>query len=683
MGNAIPFPANARKGADLPQRGLPVSSVPRIARICALGLAFDELLEEVCREILALSGAEGGVLFFCRDDAVGGKLQAAATSGTHSDLRDAYRPGPAMDRLLDRLRGEGAIRADDTSLLAPADPLGELLGPLPVRSALLVPLRFGTRLLGFVALHVCSARRPWDEEVLRAMDLVAALLSAALERRRTEDSLRASEARYRFLAENSPDLISLHDPSGRILYASPASLQMLGIRPELLTGAPHEGFLHPDDAEKVVSETRRVAAGEKTGFPLQHRMRRATGEYVEVESAATPIPGGPGEDARVLRVTRDVSGRKRMEERLRESQQLAAVGMLAGGVAHEFNNLLAGIHGAVEMLSMVVGGSPQARAYLDVIRRMGNRAVEVTHQLLAYSRQGKHSPVPVPLRQVVEETLPAIQASFPSGIEVSMDLDTRQPPVHADVAQMKQVVAGLCLNAVEAMPAGGKVGIRIRPENGGDRIVLEVTDTGAGMDGETMARIFEPFFTTKSVGRGMGLAAIRGIVENHGGEIRASSRPGEGSTFTVFLPASVERRKSVRHASRAPIAGRGRILLADDEPDVRAVVRAMLESLGYTVVEARDGREAVELFRRHPDEIDLVLLDLVMPRLTGEAALGEIRAIDPTVRAVLASGYDESGRIREIVGGGFGGFLQKPFRRQELGEKIEEVLGAPRIPKAE
>jgi two-component system cell cycle sensor histidine kinase/response regulator CckA len=683
VGNAIPFPVNARKGADLPQRGLSASSVHRIARICALGLAFDELLEEVCREILALSGAEGGVLFFCRGDGVGEKLLAAATSGTHSDLRDAYRPGPAMDRLLDRLRGEGTIRADDTALLPASDPLGELLGALPVRSALLVPLKFGTRLLGFVALHVCEAPKPWGEDVLRAMDLVAALLSAALERRRTEDSLRASEARYRFLAENSPDLISLHDPSGRILYASPASLQMLGIRPELMTGAPHEGFLHPDDAEKIVSETRRVASGEKTGFPLQYRMRRASGEYVEVESAATPIPGASGEDARVLRVTRDVSGRKRMEDRLRENQRLATVGMLAGGVAHEFNNLLAGIHGAVEMLSMVVGGSPQARAYLDVIQRMGNRAVEVTHQLLAYSRQGKYSPVPVPLRQVVEETLPAIRASFPAGIDVSLELEAKLPPAHADVAQMKQVVAGLCLNAVEAMPAGGKIVVRVRREEGGDRIVLEVSDTGVGMDGETMARIFEPFFTTKSVGRGMGLAAIRGIVENHGGEIRAASRPGGGSTFTVLLPASVERRKSVRHAARTPVTGSGRILLADDEPDVRGVVRAMLESLGYSVIEARDGREAVELFRRHNEEIDLVLLDLVMPRLTGEAALEEIRRIDPSVRAVLASGYDESGRIREIVAGGFGGFLQKPFRRQELGEKIEEVLGAPRAPKAD
>jgi CheY-like chemotaxis protein len=194
------------------------------------------------------------------------------------------------------------------------------------------------------------------------------------------------------------------------------------------------------------------------------------------------------------------------------------------------------------------------------------------------------------------------------------------------------------------------------------------------MDEGTMSRIFEPFYSTKSAGRGMGLAAIRGIVENHGGEVGVVSRPGEGATFSILLPASPERRKAFRRAVPGPLPATGRILLADDEPDVRAVVRAMLESLGYRVAEAGDGREAVETYRQHHAEIDLVLLDQQMPRMTGEAALAEMRKIAPGVRAILASGYDESGRIHEIVAAGFGGFLQKPFRRQELGEKIAELL---------
>src|SRR5512140_853121 len=675
MGRTIPFPGGPPKGDGFPSRDVPISSVPRIARICALGLAFDELLDEVCREILALSGADGGCLFLGPRDEDSEMFSPAAESGTLADVGMAYRPGPALERLLDRMRTEGRVQADDLSLLPASDPLKRLLDPFPVRSALLVPLRFGTRLLGFVALHVSGAPKPWGGEVLSAMDMVAAILSAALERRRAEDRLRASEARYRFLTDHSPDLITLHDATGRILYASPASLPMLGIRPELMSGSPVEGFLHPDDAGNVVDEIRRTAGGEKPDGSLPYRMRGDGGRFVDVESSSTSFPEGPEGGRRVLRVTRDISGRKKMEARLAESQALSTIGMLAGGVAHEFNNVLAGIQGAVELLSTHAGGNPQARPYLDVVRRMANRATELTRQLLAYSRQGKYAPVSIPLARVLSETLPTIRTSLPPGVEFSAECDDALPPVHVDVSQMKQVVMGLCLNAAEAMAAGGRLSVRTYSEPGDGRLVLEVSDTGTGIDAKTMPRIFEPFFTTKGVGRGMWLAAIRGIVDNHSGEIRVACREGKGATCTVLLPVS-----SVPAAAESPStagqpAGAGRVLLADDEEDVRGVVHAMLETLGYEVIEARDGLEAVEIFRSRAGEIDLVILDLVMPRLTGEAALGQIRRIAPAVPAILVSGYDESGRIREIVEAGFGGFLQKPFRRQDLGAEVREILG--------
>ncbi len=671
----MPFPGNARNGPDLRSRHLPLSAVPRIARICALGHAFDGLLQEVFREIRSLSGAQECGLFLCAED---GKVESLGHgTGASQAPPHPYRAGPRMNRLIDRLRTEGAVRADDLSLLPAADPLKELLEGLPVRAALLVPLKFGTSLQGFLSLHVSGSPKAWSDEVVRAMDLVASVLSAALERRRTEDRLKASEARYRFLAENSPDLISLHEPSGRVLYASPASLHMLGIRPDLMVGSPIEGFLHPDDREKVVGDIRRVALGETGARALLHRLRRADGSFVEAESASTPVPGDADGERRVLRVTRDVSERLRKESVLREDQRRATVGMLAGGVAHEFNNLLAGIQGAVEMLSLVVVENPQARTYLDVILRMGNRAVELTQQLLAYARQGKYAPAVIPVKQMVAETVSVLRASLPRGVELAVDVEEGIPHVFADGPQMRQVLTGLCLNAAEAIPGGGRIEVSARRDKDGSRVVLEVSDTGPGIDEGTMARIFEPFFSTKSAGRGMGLAAVRGIVENHGGEVRAASRPGEGARFTVVLPASAERRKSVRQVLHSTHPGTGQILLADDEPDVRSVVRAMLESLGYSVLEAGDGHEAVEIFRQRHAEIDLVLLDLVMPRLSGEGAFVEMRRISPGVRAILASGYDESGRIDEIIASGFGGFLQKPFRRKDLGEKIGDVLTAP------
>jgi len=675
MGNAIRFPGGSPKGSGFLSRDVLISAVPRIARICALGLAFDELLDEVCREILALSGADGGCLFLSTRDAHSETFLPAAESGTLPDVSGAYRPGPVLERLLDRMRTEGKVRADDLSLLPASDPLKRLLDPFPVRSVLLVPLRFGTRLLGFVTLHVTDVPKPWGGEVLSAMDMVAAILSAALERRRAEDRLRASEARYRFLTEHSPDLITLHDATGRILYASPATLPMLGVRPELMNGSPIEGFLHPDDAGNVVAEIRRTAGGEKQDTSLPYRMRSADGRFVDVESSSTPFPEGPEGDRRVLRVTRDISGRRKMEARLAESQTLSTIGMLAGGVAHEFNNVLAAIQGSVELLSMHAGGNPQVRPYIDVIRRMADRAAELTRQLLAYSRQGKYTPISIPLSRVLAETLPTIRATLPPGIELSAECDDALPFVHVDIAQMKQVVMGLCLNAAEAMTAGGRLSVRTYSEAGDGRIVLEVSDTGPGIDAEAMPRIFEPFFTTKGVGRGMGLAAIRGIVDSHGGEIRVVSRVGRGTTCTVLLPVSDIPAAAEPLSAESPSGGAGRVLLADDEEDVRGVVHAMLDTLGYEVIEARDGLEAVEIFRRRAAEIDLVILDLVMPRLTGEAALRQIRRISPAVPAILVSGYDESGRIREIVAAGFGGFLQKPFRRQDLGKKVRELLG--------
>lgn len=675
MGKAIPFPGGSPKGGGSPLRDVPISVVPRIARICALGLAFDELLDEVCREILALSGADDGCLFLSPRDERSDHFSAVAESGTLRDVSEAYRPGPALERLLDRMRTEGMIQVDDLSLLPASDPLKRLLDPFPVRSALLTPLRFGTRLLGFVALHASGEPKAWGGDVRSAMDMVSAILSAALERRRAEDRLRASEARYRFLTEHSPELITLHDATGRILYASPASLAMLGIRPELMNGSPFEGFLHPDDGGNVVAEIRRTAGGGKATASLPYRMRSADGRFVDVESSSTSFPEGPEGDRRVLRVTRDISGRRKMEALLAESQALSTIGMLAGGVAHEFNNVLAAIQGSVELLSMHAGESPQARSYLDVIRRMADRAMELTRQLLAYSRQGNYTPISVPLARVLSETLPTIRTSLPSGVEFSAKCDDALPPVHVDVAQMKQVVMGLCLNAAEAMAGGGRLSVRTFSEPGDGRVVLEVSDTGPGIDAKTLPRIFEPFFTTKGAGRGMGLAAIRGIVENHGGEIRVVSREGEGTTCTVLLPVSVVPPAAEPPSAEGQPAGAGRVLLADDEEDVRAVVHAMLETLGYEVIEARDGLEAVEIFGRRAAEIDLVILDLMMPRLTGEAALGQIRRIAPSVPAILVSGYDESGRIREIVAAGFGGFLQKPFRRQDLGKKVRELLG--------
>ncbi len=656
--------------------------------------------------MLSLCGGEACYLA-ARGSAAGEpEIWRSAAPGAWPDLGASYRSGPSWDRLLDRLSVEGILAVPDAGELPPDHPALSFFGPYPLKSLLLVPLRFGTRMLGVLSLHTFAASRRWGREEVRLAEEVAPILAAALERRRIEERLRDSEARYRFLADNALDFISLHDPSGKYLYASPAAQRMLGYRPEEMTGCPASAYLASADLDRIAEGDRRLVSGEVSAVTLEHRLRRKDGTFADVETVSSAVPDDRGQIRQILRVTRDITERKRMENRLVEGQKAETIGMLAGGVAHEFNNLLAGISGAVEMLGLLLAGNAETERFLEMIGRLGNRATVLTRQLLAYAGQGKYSPEIVALNNVVMEDVPVLKAALPASVEIRMELAEESPVVAADITQMKQVITSLCLNAGEAMSDGGILTIRTRREGGtpdvfagtdaagaagkrirsgrpvaGERSVLEVSDTGCGMEPGTMERIFEPFFSTKFIGRGMGLAAVRGIVETHDGEIVVRSGVGKGTTVSVAFPVASGMPKESESRDALPLCGTGLILVADDEDDVRSVVRSLLESFGYKVVEARDGREAVERFRERRGEIDLVLLDLMMPRMTGEEAFAEIRRISPEVRAILASGYDESGRLREIVAAGFETFLQKPFRRRELGQKVGEALA--KIPRRE
>ncbi|MGE5700417.1 MAG: PAS domain S-box protein [Deltaproteobacteria bacterium] len=702
MGDTIPFPAKSRETGNPPSGDVANVAARRIARICALGLGLDELLGEVCREIKILCGAEGCHIVSCREAT--GRVEVWRSPPTEEwpDPDSAYRSTGAPGRVLDALRSEAVIAVGDLGLLPPDDPIRAMYDSLPVRSVLLFPLKFATRLLGFLSIYKHSAPGEWREGDVRLIgEILSPIVSAALERRGMEERLRDSEARYRFLADHALDFISLHDPAGKILYASPAARRMLGYRPEEMMGVRAEAFIHPDDSGKFLEGNRRLAQDDKAAVTLQYRLRRKDGGYMEVETVSSPVLDERGEIRQVLRVARDLSERKKMEARLFESQKLETIGLLAGGVAHEFNNLLVGISGAAEMLSLLLAGNAEAEKFLAMVERNGERAVELTGQLLAYARQGKYSPRIISLNQAVSEDVPILKATLPAAVEVRLDLKEEAPPVLADLTQLKQVVMSLCLNAGEAMPEGGVLAVRtwkaqhlsegleeVAAAAGGTATVivrsgkplsgpcaiLEVSDSGIGMDRETLSRIFEPFFSTKFIGRGMGLAAVRGIVETHDGEILVMSEPGKGSTFIVGFPAASGPQHVVEKADAPHLRRNGTVLVADDEDDVREVVGAMLRSLGYGVIEARDGIDALEIFRMRRGEIDLVLLDLKMPGMTGDRAFAEMRRMDPTVRGLLASGYDESGRIRELMAEGFGGFLQKPFRRDELGRKVEEAL---------
>ena len=422
-----------------------------------------------------------------------------------------------------------------------------------------------------------------------------------------------------------------------------------------------------------------------------------TGRPVDFETPALGRPDGltwyaarvapvrrDGRTLGLVVVARDITGRKRAEHeraaldgKFQEAWKLESLGVLAGGIAHDFNNLLTGILGNANLARVESPPGAPALTYLEQIEKISVRAADLCKQMLAYAGKGRVFVEPVNLSRVVEDMTHLLRASVAPGVTLTFTLLPSLPAVHADAAQMRQVVLNLVVNASEAIGArGGRVEVstahtRVPPDPElpeGDYVCLQVRDDGPGIPEVTRARVFDPFFTTKFAGRGLGLAAVQGIARAHGGAARVASEPGRETTFRVLLPCAPGA------AGRPAAPGREKtVLVADDDETVRAVAARMLESLGYGVVLACDGREAVERFRAEPDRFGWVLLDLTMPHMSGEAAFREMRRARPDVRVLLMSGYAEQEVNARMAEGGLAGFLQKPFPLSTLQARIREM----------
>ncbi len=379
------------------------------------------------------------------------------------------------------------------------------------------------------------------------------------------------------------------------------------------------------------------------------------------------------------------------EERLRQAQKMESIGLLAGGIAHDFNNLLATIMGNASLLRDEV--SQESRDKLDSVIQATEKAADLTRQLLAYAGKGRLVVEPLSFSRIIRAMTELLRASIPKKVSVKLALESGLPGVEADRGQLQQIVMNLVINAAEAIGANrtGTVTIRTRAQKvskidrisdeitggllaPGIYVCLEVEDTGCGMDQETRAKIFDPFFTTKFMGRGLGLAAVAGIVQAHHGAIQLETAPGRGATFRVFLPAGAPPERPGRSGRRPDLRGTETVLLVDDEAMVRSFVRRALERYGYKVLAAKDGREAVRIFQKNADRIGLVLLDLMMPVMGGDEAIGILKSKRSDLRVIVMSGYGESETTKMFAGKGVSGFLQKPFTAMQLVEEVKLVL---------
>jgi nitrogen-specific signal transduction histidine kinase/CheY-like chemotaxis protein len=382
-----------------------------------------------------------------------------------------------------------------------------------------------------------------------------------------------------------------------------------------------------------------------------------------------------------------------LERRMQESQKLESLGVLAGGIAHDFNNLLMVILGSVSLLQRELGRAHPTLAHVTQIEGASRRAADLCRQLLAYAGKGRFLLEHVSLNRLIEETTNLLQVSISKKAVLRLHLHAALPAVLADATQLRQVLMNLVINASDAVgDQPGLISIStgvVNADRGyleagfvppdlppGDYAYLEVSDSGAGMSAETQARIFEPFFTTKFTGRGLGLAAVLGIVRGHRGALKVYSELGKGSSFKLLLPAGAdepEHPRTERTGKMAPNAG-GTILVVDDEVKVREVTSRLLEGLGFRTLEAADGAEAIRIYREHARQISCVLMDLTMPRLDGAETFRELRKLQPDVRVLLMSGYNEQDAVARFVGKGLAAFIQKPFVLEELEKQLHGLL---------
>lgn len=519
-------------------------------------------------------------------------------------------------------------------------------------------------------------------------------LDARLEAQAT---LQLNEARYRTLVENLPVGISLVDNEFRITMVNRKMGELFRRSAESFVGQfCYDQFDKGKEIYLCYSDTKNMSslqvnqieaegirgddshfAAHLTTVPLQDQGGRSTGFIVLVEDVTAKIQAA--------------AEKRQLQEHLRHAEKMEAIGHLAGGVAHDFNNQLTGVLGYADILLLRLKDE-KFKEYVRNIKNSAERSASLIQQLLAFGRKGKYLSVPVAIDQIVEEVVSILERSIDKRIQISNICQDGPLMVLGDPAQLQNAILNIALNARDAMPGGGKMIFETKPfnppadwkfskvysEEQSDTNYLQVSvgDTGDGMDADTMKHIFEPFFTTKEMGKGtgMGLASAYGTLSGHKGHIDVESGVGKGTTFHLYLPLCVTDLPAVQLKSRRFIKGKARILLVDDEPAVRETAAEMLQTLGYQVSECKNGQEAVDQYRQAWREIDMVIMDMIMPVMDGRDAVIAMQMINPDVRVLLCSGYSLDGRAQSILKEGKVGFIGKPFTVIALSERVAEAL---------
>ena len=550
-------------------------------------------------------------------------------------------------------------------------------------------------------LHQCSYARVWTEDEKRLFKEIGRRIADGLSSVLFLRNLREGEKKYRDLVENQPIGVVIHRPDGEIVFANPAMSVILGlVREDELVGRNVLDFVHPDSIQSVRARLQRAFDANEVQPAAESKLIRKDGSSVVTENTTVPVAylGEPAVQVMAIDISERKQAeakRKELEAQLHRSQKLEAVGQLAGGVAHDFNNILTAILGNVELnvgeVRRRLGADHKAVKAMDDIAEAARRAAILTRQLLTFSRRNVQQPVDLNLNGVLVGLDKMLRRLISENIVLSTSTDPQLDSVRADPGQVEQVIVNLVVNAVHAMPDGGRLTLETRNEildegyvrshaeaQSGAHVVLVVSDTGHGMDAATQERIFEPFFTTKSVdkGTGLGLATVHGIVRQSGGHINVYSEPGRGSTFKVYLPAVQRPREAPPRASIAllPSKGHETLLLCEDDKAVRELTAIVLESAGYSVLVASGGQEAQSVVGDFQGPISLLITDVIMTDMNGRQLSNALRAKRPGLPTLFISGYPSNVIAQHGVLEKGVEFLEKPFSCNQLLSRVREVL---------
>jgi two-component system, cell cycle sensor histidine kinase and response regulator CckA len=524
----------------------------------------------------------------------------------------------------------------------------------------------------------------WQEGHRFAVTLVRDIT----ERQHAQQALMASHSLLTAIVEGTSDCVFVKDLQGRYLTINVAGAHFLGKRVDEVIGRDDQALFLPEAAQRIMERDRQVmATGESHIYEETVTVAGLTRTYLATKSV---YRDADGQIAGVIGISRDITELKRLEEQFRQAQKMEAVGRLAGGIAHDFNNLLTVINGCSELVFNGLNDHDPGRELLAEIRKAGERAANLTRQLLAFSRKQVLQPRIVSLKTLLGDLHKLLKRLIGEDIELVLTLDPVVGLTKVDPGQFEQAIINLVVNARDAMPQGGRLSIQIQNADlddayaaqrsdvrPGGYVLVAVRDSGIGMDDATKLRIFEPFFTTKEPGKGtgLGLAMVYGFVKQSGGHIEVYSERGYGTAFKIYLPRADE----ALLPTPAPVGltipkGTETVLLVEDEDAVRTLSKLVLQSNGYTVLEARDGQEAIWIARQHHDRIHILVTDLVMPRMSGREVADLLTRAKPHLRVLFMSGYTDEAVVREGALGAGVTFLQKPFSPIALARKVREVL---------